>query len=226
VLLRALGEQVERPDAAQALLLPPSVAAAALASNRRAASSGTRPAVQRYAGVVYEGLAVDQLSAAAQRLARRELLVFSGLFGVLRGGDPVPDYRVPAKAVLPEIGVVATSWRPVLSEALPGLLDRGPIIDLRSTDYGAMWQPAPHSDEAKRLIGVRILSPTPAGGVAVVSYPSKLAKGRLAAALLERRATGGSVASVQDLLEVWTLIGGRDCRSTPHRRGWTVELVE
>jgi cytoplasmic iron level regulating protein YaaA (DUF328/UPF0246 family) len=156
-LFAALARLLDQPEAADALLLPPSIAEPALAANRRAAAAPTLPAVRRYAGTLYQGLDVAGLSAAAARQARTDLLIFSGLLGVSRGGDPVPDYRVPAKAVLPGLGVAATFWRRRLARLLPALLGTGPVIDLRSTDYAAIWQPAPASSEAGRLIAVRIL---------------------------------------------------------------------
>jgi len=225
-LFAALTELLDRPEAAAALLLPASTADAAIAANARAMSSPTLPAMQRYAGVVYEGLRADQLSTAAQRSARTSLLVFSGLLGVSRGGDPVPEYRVPAKATLPGVGIAGTYWRRRLPDVLPALLDRGPIIDLRSADYAAMWQPAAGSAEAIRFIGVRILSRTPGGRLAVVSYPSKLAKGRLAAALLERSAGGRPVRDAADVLAAWAELGGRDGRVTASTRGAALDLVE
>jgi len=225
-LFGALVKLLDQPEAAAALLLPASTAEAALAANARALSSPTLPAMRRYAGVVYEGLRADQLSPAAQHSARTSLLVFSGLLGVSRGGDPVPDYRVPAKASLPGLGIAGTYWRRRLGAVLPALLDRGPIIDLRSADYAAMWQPAAGSAEAARLIGVRILSRTPAGRLAVVSYPSKLAKGRLAAALLERSAGGRPVQDAADVLAAWTELGGRDGTATDGARGAVLDLIE
>ncbi len=218
----ALGRLLDRPDAAAALLLPPSVAGSALTTNRRAATARTMPAMRRYAGTVYQGLDVAGLSPAAERLARSALLIFSGLLGVSRGGDPVPDYRVPAKAVLPGIGVAGTFWRPRLAGLLPPLLDRGPVIDLRSTDYAAMWRPAAGSPTASRLIAVRVLSPTPGGRPAVVSYRSKLAKGRLAAALLERHSAGRRVTGPADLLAAWSDLGGL----RGEQRGGTLDLIE
>jgi cytoplasmic iron level regulating protein YaaA (DUF328/UPF0246 family) len=220
--LAALARLVERPDAATALLLPASVAASALADNARVLLGGTLPAVQRYAGVVYDGLAVDTLSKSARSRANRELLVFSGLFGVLRGGDPIPPYRVPAKAVLPGLGVAGTFWRRHLSTLLPPLLDRGPILDLRSSDYAGMWQPARGSAEAGRLIPVRILSTAPSGRLTVISYNSKLAKGKLAAAVLEHEAAGHQVSSAADVAELWLELGGRAATET----GTGLELVE
>lgn len=222
-VLHALDELLAGPDAARALLLPDSVAAGALADNRRIRTSPTLPALDRYAGIVYDGLFLQPLSDAARTVAARELLIFSGLFGVLRGGDPVPAYRVPAKAALPGLGVLATFWRPRLDALLPALLDRGPLLDLRSTDYAAMWQPT--GREAARLIGVRVLSPRPDGNLAVISFASKLAKGRLTAALLERRAAGLPVREVEDVAAAWATAGGSDLVEHRTAGGHTLDLV-
>ena len=222
VVLAALARLLEQPEAAEKLKLPASVAEAALAANAAVLTGPTRPAIERYCGVVYEGLAVAALSPAARRRADRDVLIFSGLFGVVRGGDPVPDYRLPAKAVLPGIGVAGTYWRPRLTEQLPSLLGPEPILDLRSADYAAMWQPARGSAEAGRRIVVRILSATPSGRLAVVSYNSKLAKGRLAAAVLEREAGGTPVRTGEDIAELWRQLGGTSATAA----GPAVELIE
>lgn len=201
------------PDAAAAALaLPPGVAAAALAADAAVLDAPTMPALRRYTGVVYDGLALDDLTATEQRLARRSCFVFSGLFGVLRGDEPVPDYRVPAKAVLPGLGVAGTWWRPVLTEALRPVLARGLVVDLRSSDYRAMWRP--DGPTAGRTVTLRVLSPVPRGGYGVVSYTSKLAKGRLAAALVRRACAGGPVASAQDVLDAWATCEGADTSRT------------
>ncbi|MDT4945583.1 MAG: uncharacterized protein QOH14_2316 [Pseudonocardiales bacterium] len=206
--LRALGELVaaDAGAAAAALLLPPGVARDALAANSGVPDAPSMPALRRYSGVVYDGLALDTLTPAAQRVAARCALIFSGLLGVVRGDEPVPAYRVPAKAVLPGIGVVGTFWRPVLDDVLPAVLGTGLVVDLRSSDYAAMWRP--RGALAERMLRVRVLSPVPRGGHGVVSYSSKLAKGRLCAALATRLASGGSVATAEDVAEAWLSAGG------------------
>ena len=79
------------PDvAARALLLPPAVAAEALAANAAVRDSGTVPALRRYRGVVYAGLDVTSLSVEQQRWAGRNTVIFSGLFGAVRGDEPIP----------------------------------------------------------------------------------------------------------------------------------------
>lgn len=194
--------------AAEALRLPDGVAADALAADAAVLDSPTMPALRRYAGVLYDGLAFGAMSAHEQRLAGRSTLIFSGLFGVVRGAEPVPAYRVPAKAVLPGIGVASTFWRPVLTEVLAAELRRGVIVDLRSSDYAAMWRPD-HAT-AKRVVAVRVLSPVPRGGHAVISYNSKFGKGRLAAALIRRAAAGGRVAGSDDVIAAWLECDGSD----------------
>jgi cytoplasmic iron level regulating protein YaaA (DUF328/UPF0246 family) len=206
VVLDALTRLVDGPAeaAAAALLLPPGVAAAALATNRAVATSPTTSALSRYAGIVYDGLDVAGLPEAVQRIAGRSIYVFSGLFGVVRGDEPVPDYRVPAKATLPGVGIAGTSWRPVLDDVMPVLLGgprNGLVVDLRSSDYQAMWRPT--GALAERTITVRVLSPLPGGGHGVVSYPSKYAKGRLAAVLLSAETAGTRVSSVEQVAELW-----------------------
>jgi uncharacterized protein len=195
-----------RDAAAAALLLPPATVDDALAADAALDRSPTLPALRRYAGVVYDGLASAELDAAEQRLAARSVLIFSGLLGVVRGDEPVPYYRVPAKAVLPGLGVAGTFWRPVLDVALPQLAGSGLIVDLRSSDYAAMWRP--RGELAARTVGVRVLSPLPNGGRGVVSYPSKFAKGRLAAALVRRAAGGQPVETAEDVAAAWLTGGG------------------
>jgi hypothetical protein len=222
----ALRQLLDGADPAGALRLPPSTAEASLSDNRRVGQAPTMPAMQRYCGVVYEGLDVQSLSPAARTLAGRELLIFSGLFGVSRGRDPLPSYRVPATATLPGLGTAGSYWRHRLGELMPALLDGGLLLDLRSSDYAAMWQPAATDRHARRWLAVRVLSRRPDGTRGVLSYPSKLAKGRLAAALLERRAAGDPVRGAEDVAAIWSSIGGTDARVPAAGRGAVLELMD
>ncbi len=206
--------------AARALQLPAGVAEDALAANRVAADSATSPALRRYAGVVYQGLDAATLTPAQYRRAQRETLIFSGLLGVLRGGDPAPRYRVPAKAQLPGLGIAGTYWRPILDELMPSLLGRGLVVDLRSSDYSAMWRPA--GDTAEQVVTIRVLSVRPNGRRGVISYNSKLAKGRLARALIVRADAGAPARDAEDIRAAWADAGGAG--SELHRVDGRVEL--
>lgn len=203
-VLVALRELLATPSASSVLGLPARTAAADLAADA-AAVAGTalhRPALDRYSGIVYEGLRAATLSRAARVRANESVLIFSGLLGVVRAAEPVPAYRLPAAAVLPGIGGLAAFWRPVLATALPGLLV-GLVVDMRSSDYAAMWRATPD------VVTVRVLSERPGREPGIVSHPSKLGKGRLARALLTARREPATAA---DVVTAWRRAGGRSGR--------------
>jgi uncharacterized protein len=196
--------------AALALALPDRSADADLAANRALHQSPVRPALDRYAGTVYEGLDVASLRPAGRRRAMESVLIFSGLFGVLRADEPVPVYRLPVAASVPAVGPLTPYWRSALQSEMAELLAGELVVDLRSGDYGAMWKPAPALRE--QLVAVRIVSEQPGGRLAVISYPSKFGKGRLARALLERR---GRLTSAAQVAQAWTDAGERDAIVRP-----------
>lgn len=172
----------------------------------------TRPALQRYAGVLYDQLDVAGLPPAGRARAADRLLIASALFGLVRGGDPIPAYRFSAGSRLPGRGPVAATWRPALTPVLAGL--DGLVVDLRSGAYAA-FAPAPGS------VAVRVLSEAVPGDPttrSVVSHFSKAAKGRLARALVATRA---AVDDVPALIRVARRAGLRVERTGSH----SIDLV-
>jgi uncharacterized protein len=199
----ALAQFARRRDAAAALALPARSASDELAADRAVREAPTMPGLLRYSGIVYDGLEATTLGAGARARADATVLIFSGLWGVVRADEGVPAYRLPASAALPKLGVMASYWRPVLERVLPDLLGDGLVVDLRSSDYAAMWRPSAQLRE--RVVVVRVLSPRPGLAPAVISYPSKLGKGKLARALVGRRTPATTSAHVVD---AWRSAGG------------------
>jgi uncharacterized protein len=204
-------------SAAVALALPARSAAADLAANREVRSSPTVPALDRYTGIVYEGLDASTLGPAARRRAFESVLIFSGLFGVLRADELIPAYRLPVSASLPPIGALTPFWRQVLRDELPPILGTDVVVDLRSSDYAGMWRAAGPIRE--QVLSVRVLSEIAGGRLAVISHPSKLGKGRLARALLSSRKR---VTGTAQVAEAWLAAGGRDAIVLPQLR---IDLV-
>lgn len=170
------------------LHLPAGLASAALAANRAVATAPTLAALDRYAGVVYAALDPPTLTAAARRRAEGEVVVFSGLWGVVRGGDPVPDYRVPASGTVPGLGGVSAHWRGPLAAVLPGLAGDEAVLDLRSGDYRAMWRPTGGCRD--QVLAVRVLAERGSGArrtVGPVSYHAKWVKGLVVRHLVSGR---------------------------------------
>ncbi|ONH27778.1 peroxide stress protein YaaA [Pseudofrankia asymbiotica] len=115
-----------------ALRLPASRAEADLAANAAIVDAPTRPALDRFVGVLYEALAPATLPPAARAAADRALFVSNGAFGLIGAAEPVPDHRVGMAAAIPGLDgraaptVLATFWRARLALVLPDLLVSAP----------------------------------------------------------------------------------------------------
>lgn len=162
-----------------------------LAANRLLREAPTRPALERYTGVLYEALDYPSLPPAARRRADSRLVVASALFGALRPRDAIPSYRLSGGVCLPGLGSLRRLWRSVLPAtlAVPGT-----VLDLRSAAYQAL-APVPGA------ITVRVVSVRPDGRRMVVSHHNKSHKGMLARAMCTTtsRLTGpGSVLAAAE----------------------------
>jgi cytoplasmic iron level regulating protein YaaA (DUF328/UPF0246 family) len=129
----------------------------------------TAAATKVYTGVLFQALRLEALPAPA----RRRVLIFSGLWGVVRPGDRIPAYKLPVGTKVPGAGPLAALWRGPLREALP---DRGLVVDMRSGPYAAMWAP-------RRATVLTVRAFTPQG--TVISHMVKATRGRVGRVLLE-----------------------------------------
>ncbi|MEV4656099.1 peroxide stress protein YaaA [Micromonospora sp. NPDC049301] len=168
-----------------------------LRRNARLRVAATAPAAQVYTGVLYEALELASLPAAAQRAARRSILISSGLWGAVRLTDRIPPYRCPIGARLPGVGALSAYWRPVLAPVLSAAAGSGPVLDLRSGAYAATW--TPRGELAERTVTLRVLHEREVDGVpvrSVVSHFNKATKGRLVRDLLIAGARPRTVAEL------------------------------
>lgn len=129
------------------------------------------PAWQRYTGVVWEHLDPATLPAAA----RRRITVVSGLLGLVRADDPIPDYRLKMGARLAPMGLVSRWWNPLLSPALGRIAAKRFVIEMLANEQRAAIEPHPG-----RGATVKLLERSGASG----GHGAKAAKGRLARHLL------------------------------------------
>jgi uncharacterized protein len=131
----------------------------------------TLPAWQRYTGVVWDHLDPHTLTPAS----RRQIVVVSGLSGLVRGDDPVPDYRLKMGANLAPLGKLSTWWRDALSTELARTARRRFVIDLLPQEHrGAL------DLDGLQGISIALIDPTGKPG----GHFAKAAKGALARALL------------------------------------------
>ncbi|MGY1803320.1 peroxide stress protein YaaA [Blastococcus sp. SYSU D00922] len=164
---------------------------AEIARNAQLWSSPTRPAVERYTGVLYDALDVASMSRAQRARAGRRLAVGSALFGFVRADDPIPAYRLSAGSAVPGLPTLRALWKPVLSPVLAGLDEL--VVDLRSGSYAAL-APVPGA------VTLDVLSERPDGSRSVVSHFNKAHKGRVARLLALTTAEPADVVRLRSLL--------------------------
>lgn len=157
-----------------------------------------------FTGVLYEAAGMRELGAdpACRRALGEHVLIVSGLWGLLRATDPVPDHRLSMGTRLEETGRLAAFWKPwlapVLGEAAREGTARGVVVDCRSGAYSPVWQPAPGQDVT--LLRVKVVVERADGSRSVVSHHAKHTRGLLAGALV-RALAAGAAATRQDAVE-------------------------
>ena len=164
---------------------------AELARNAELWTSPTRPALERYTGVLYDALDVASMTRGQRARAGRRLGVGSALFGLVRGEDPIPAYRLSAGSSLPGLPTLRTLWKPALSPVLAAIDEL--VVDLRSGSYAAL-APVPGA------VTLDVLSERPDGTRSVVSHFNKAHKGRVARLLALTSAEPGDVVRLRSLL--------------------------
>jgi len=81
--------------------------------NRQLLFSKTKPAIERYTGVLYKALDYASLDNKAKKYADEHLGIISALFGLLKTNDLIPDYRLKIDKLNS-----ASYWKPLISEIL------------------------------------------------------------------------------------------------------------
>jgi uncharacterized protein len=181
-------------EAARVLKLGPK-SAAEVDRNRRLRRAPVLPAIERYTGVVYEGIGVASLDEQARGWLDSHVLIASALLGIVAAPDPIPAYRLSASTALPGIPLTR-HWSAAVAAVLAGTRDW--LLDARSTGYSSLG-PAPATAGA-------LLVETPEGRG--LNHFNKLHKGRLVRALAESAPDLGS----RDDLLAWGRGSGVDLR--------------
>lgn len=146
----------------------------AQAANSSLIGADVLPAWQRYTGVVWDHLDPETLPAAA----RKQIVIVSGLLGLVRGDDPVPDYRLKMGANLRPLGKLSTWWRESVTSELAQLARRRVVVDLLPQEHRA----ALALDGLDGIEGVSLTLVDPTGKPG--GHFAKAAKGELARAIL------------------------------------------
>lgn len=166
-----------------------------LAHNRELLSAPAGVAAEVYSGVLYDALDLPDLGRRG--VATDNVLIFSGLWGVLRPDDRIPHYRCSAGVKLPATGSVSAVWRKALRVPLAAHAGDRLVVDLRSGAYAGLWAAGDNA------VTVRVLHERESDGTvtrSVVSHFNKATKGRLTRALLESGQQPGKPDELADLM--------------------------
>lgn len=112
-------------------------------------------AIDRYApGVMYRAMEFPTLPTGAQRRLLENGIILSGLFGLLRPDDLIPDYRLKMDARVEGVGRASAYWRGPLSAHLNALLAGQAVWNMLPPAFEDAWDDA---GTAGRTIRVRFV---------------------------------------------------------------------
>ena len=115
----------------------------ALETNREIYKAPLMSALDRYSeGVMYKAMDFAGLPTGAQRRLLENGIIISGLFGLLRPDDLIPNYRLKIDASLPELGKVSKFWKPLISPLLNRTLEGRFVWDLLPGVHRDAWDDA------------------------------------------------------------------------------------
>ncbi len=141
----------------------------------------TLPASQRYTGVVWDHLDLASLPLVTQKIAAKNIVIISGLLGLVTAGDPTPDYRLKIGASLAPMGKLSSWWRDEISSALNKYCAGAVVISLLPQEHSAAFVADRELIKSYLHVDLATKSGKPGG------HDAKAAKGRLARHLLLNR---------------------------------------
>ena len=128
---------------------------AAVDANLNLYGSPLLAAVDRYSpGVMYRATEFSTLPTGAQRRLLENGIILSGLFGLLRPDDLIPDYKLKMDARLDAVGKVSAYWREPLSRQLNALLAGQAVWNLLPATHEDAWDDA---ETYARMIRVKFV---------------------------------------------------------------------
>jgi cytoplasmic iron level regulating protein YaaA (DUF328/UPF0246 family) len=135
------------------------------------------PAWQRYTGVVWDHLDLASLTATQRNAFVKRIIVPSGLLGLVRADDQIPDYRLKMGARLAPFGTMSKFWNEAITDALVATVKKRAVIDLLPNEHRASinW------NLLDNVVRVDLVSHS---GAVVGGHNAKAAKGLLARHLL------------------------------------------
>jgi len=154
----------------------------ARAANAALVGAPCLPAWQRYTGVVWDHLDLTAMPAARRRSATGSIFVVSGLGGLVRADEPLPDYRLKMSARLAPLGALAAWWKQTVTSCVSAAARGATVVDLLPQEHRAAvdWDAVAETGADVVRVDLVAKSSGAAGG-----HNAKAAKGLFARHLLD-----------------------------------------
>jgi cytoplasmic iron level regulating protein YaaA (DUF328/UPF0246 family) len=192
--------------------------------NKAVKISATMPAIDRYTGVLYDGLAAMNLDENARNFLGDNVMIQSALLGPVGALESIPAYRLSFDSKLPALaaGSLKKAWAEAGSKALAKRLKAEPqlVLDLRSEGYSAL---APLAS-SENTVYLRVVTKGENGQLRALNHFNKKGKGEFVRALATDSANTSGISTVEELI-TWgksknlSLEGGVEATSE-----WPAEL--
>ncbi|MDP3119743.1 MAG: YaaA family protein [Sulfuricurvum sp.] len=98
----------------------------------------TMKAIERYDGVAYDYLAYAQLCPLEQAYIDSNVIIFSNLFGPIRAGDSIPDYKLKQGSTIDSMAP-EKFYKKYFTASLNALIGEQEVIDLRAGFYDKFY---------------------------------------------------------------------------------------
>jgi len=192
--------------------------------NKVVKASPTMPAIDRYTGVLYDGLTASNLAPEAREFLAENVMIQSALLGPVGALEPIPAYRLSFDSKLPALaaGTLKKAWAEAGAKALAKKLKAEPqlVLDLRSEGYSALAPLAP----APNTVYLRVVTKGENGQLRALNHFNKKGKGEFVRALAKDAANTNGISTAEELI-AWgktkNLILEPGAEATPD---WPAEL--
>ena len=110
----------------------------AISNNLKLLSSGTLPAISRYSGVMYKAIDYHGLNSDERFFFDQNVIIFSGLFGILNPLDLIPNYKLKMGSVISNQKTCAKIWGNPVTDVISNISSNKEIWDLLPTEHSVV----------------------------------------------------------------------------------------
>lgn len=168
--------------------------------NKAIKTSPTMPAIDRYTGVLFDGLAARNLTASARDFLAHNVIIQSALLGPVGAMDLIPAYRLSFDSKLASLktGTLKKTWAEAGERALAQKLLAEPqlVVDMRSEGYSALAPLAPVDE----TVYLRVVTKGENGQLRALNHFNKKGKGEFVRALAQDSVNTSGISTVEELI--------------------------